>query len=73
MEKFITKYNNVEELLNDGMDVEVLNEKHYVYGHKEMIPSEIKGAFTLIEVIGADDTPIFLEEDSHMIDEYMND
>ena len=58
---FVTYYYNVGELLADGMDKEVLDEKHYVFGNKDMSPSEIEGPIAVVEVEGADDTPIFLE------------
>lgn len=58
---FVTYYYNVGELLADGMDKEVLDEKHYVFGNKDMSPSETEGPIAVVEVEGSDDTPIFLE------------
>ena len=57
---FVTYYYNVSELLADGMDKEVLDEKHYVFGNKDMKPSEIEGPIAVVEVEGSDDTPVFL-------------
>lgn len=68
---FVSHYNNVEELFEDGMDKEILDEKHYVYGKSSMKPSEIKEGFTIIEVEGSSDTPVFLDSQKEEMERYL--
>ncbi|HLR59953.1 MAG TPA: helix-turn-helix domain-containing protein [Pseudogracilibacillus sp.] len=69
---FVTYYNNVNELIDDGMDIEILDEKFYVFGNKYMKPSEIKEALTIVEVESSDDTPIFLEGQEDELKNYFD-
>src|SRR5690625_2019132 len=69
---FVSYYNNVSELLNDGMDEETLDENCYIWG-MDGKPSHLGEPFVIVEVSGATDTPIFTAEYADQLIDYLED
>lgn len=70
---FVSYFENVNELLDDGMDKEVLDEEYYVFGNPNAVPSELKESFIIVEVSGATDTPIFTSDSKEEVLHYLED
>lgn len=68
---FVNYFDNVNELLNDGMNKEVLNETYYVYGSVDTKPSELEEPFIIIEVESSVDLPVFTEEYKEEVMHYL--
>src|SRR5690625_3486498 len=70
---FVSYFENVQELLDDGMDKEVLDEEYYVFGNSNAVPSELEESFIIVEVSGAMDTPIFTADSKEGVLHYLED
>ena len=70
---FVSYFENVKEIINDGMDKEVLDEEYYVYGNPETTPSKLEEPFIIVEVSGATDTPIFTADSKEDLIHYLED
>lgn len=70
---FVSYYDNVSELVDDGMDLEVVDENHYVFGNPNAAPSELKEPFIMIEVESSSDLPIFVEDRKEDVLIYLKD
>lgn len=70
---FVSYFENVQELLDDGMDKEVLDEEYYDYGNPETTPSKLEEPFIIVEVSGATDTPIFTADSKEDLIHYLED
>ena len=70
---FVSYFENVQELLDDGMDKEVLDEEYYVYGNPEAIPSKLEEPFIILDAAGSGDTPIFTAERKEEVLHYLED
>lgn len=68
---FVSYFENVNELLDDGVDKEVLDEEFYVFGNPEATPSKLEEPFIIIEVEGSVDTPIFTAERKEEVLHYL--
>ena len=69
---FVSYYNNVSEILEDGVDQESLDETYFVWG-SEQKPSGLQEPFIIVEVSGAVDTPIFTEDYADRAIGYLED
>lgn len=69
----ISYYCSVGDLLNDGMDAEILDENWYVFGNKNAKPSELNESFVIVEVEGTSDLPIFTHERKNELLKYLQE
>lgn len=69
---FVSYYQNVNDLLTDGMDEETLDENYYIWG-MDGKPSHLGEPFVIVEVSGATDTPIFTAEYAERLIGYLED
>ena len=70
---FVNYYDNVNDLIDDGMDKETLDETYYVFGNPNAVPSELNESFIIVEVEGSTDLPIFTKDRDHKVMNYLKD
>ena len=70
---FINYYDSVNDLIDDGMDKDILDENYYVFGNPNAAPSGLQESFIIIEVEGSTDLPIFTADRKEDLLHYLED